>query len=251
MKTIDLNADAGEIPSLIADGSQEELMRWLSSVNIACGAHGGDEEMMRITAAQARAHGVAIGAHPGYPDRENFGRLPVEITVEELARSVEEQVRALARAAGELRHVKPHGALYNVAARNARVAEAVAAGVARVTHDVVLVGLAGSVMLEVFHAAGFRAAAEAFADRRYESDGGLRNRRLAGSLIVDAGEAAAQAAGIALDGMVTAADGSLVAIAASTICVHGDTPGAADIARAVRVRLEESGVRVQALKPRS
>jgi UPF0271 protein len=243
---IDLNCDMGEMPEAIANGTQEALMRSITSANVACGGHAGDAETMRATIEQALWHGVAIGAHPGYADRENFGRLELKMAPDEVAQSVFEQVRALAQVAetcgARLVHVKPHGALYNQAVRDSELAEAIAAGVARWSRDVVLVGLAGSPMLDVFREAGFTVAAEAFADRRYEPDGTLRSRKFDDALIRDPNEAARQALGMVERGLVTASDGSEVLVAAQTICIHGDTPGATEIAAAVARRLREAGV---------
>jgi UPF0271 protein len=249
--TIDLNCDMGELSLAIADGTQEALMRSITSANVACGGHAGDEKTMRATIEQARQYKVAIGAHPGYPDRENFGRLELKMATEQVAGSVFEQVRALAEVAegcrARLAHVKPHGALYNQAVRDRELAGAIAEGVARWSCEVVLVGLAGSPMLEVFRAAGFAVAAEAFADRRYEPDGTLRSRKFDDALIRDPAEAGRQALGMVERGLVTASDGSEVAIAAQTICIHGDTPGATAIAAEVRRVLVGAGVRVAAL----
>jgi 5-oxoprolinase (ATP-hydrolysing) subunit A len=190
--------------------------------------------------------GVAIGAHPGYPDRENFGRLELTMAPNEVSESVFKQVRALAEIAdtcgARVVHVKPHGALYNQAVRDRELAEAIAAGVARWSRDVVMVGLAGSPMLEVFRKAGFAVAAEAFADRRYEPDGTLRSRRFEDALLRDPEQAARQALGMAQRGFVTASDGSEVAVSAQTICIHGDTPGATEIAAAVARMLRQAGV---------
>src|SRR6266849_5689422 len=163
---IDLNCDMGELPEAIADGTQEALMRLITSVNIACGGHAGDEKTMKITVEQALHWKLAIGAHPGYADRANFGRLELKLPPSEIAASIFEQVSSLAqiaaRCGARLVHVKPHGALYNQAVRNRELAEVIAEGVARWSRDVVLVGLAGSPMLEVFREAGFAVAAEAF-----------------------------------------------------------------------------------------
>src|SRR6266581_2977819 len=211
---IDLNCDMGELPEAIADGTQEALMRSVTSVNVACGGHAGDERTMRTTIEQALRAGVAVGAHPGYADRENFGRLELKLPAETIAESVFEQVRALAEIAAacgaRLAHVKPHGALYNQAVRNRELAEAIAEGVARWRKDVVLVGLAGSPMLGVFREAGFAVAAEAFADRRYEPDGTLRSRKFEDALIRDPEEAAKQALNIVEQRKVIARDGSEV-----------------------------------------
>jgi UPF0271 protein len=243
---IDLNCDMGEMPELIANGTQEALMRSITSANVACGAHAGDEETMRTTIQQAVRYGVVVGAHPGYADRENFGRLELEMSAAEVANSVYEQVRALAQVAescgARVVHVKPHGALYNQAVKNRELARAIAGGVARWNREVVLVGLAGSPMVEVFREAGFAVAAEAFADRRYEPDGTLRSRKFEDALIRDPESAARQALGMLERGVVRASDGSDVAVSAQTICIHGDTPGAPAIAAEVARVLRESGV---------
>ena len=241
----------GELPEAIASGAQEALMQYVTSANIACGGHAGDQGTMRATIEQALQHGVAIGAHPSYPDRENFGRVSVELPAGEISRAVYAQIRALdavARAAGaRVTHVKPHGALYNDAARDAAIAQAVAEGVARWSLDVVLVGLADSRMLEAFREVGFRVAAEAFIERRYEADGSLRERRFSDALIHDPDVAARQALEIVERGQVTAWDGTIVKITAETVCIHGDSPRALEIAQAVRAALEQAGIQVAPL----
>jgi len=250
---IDLNCDMGELPEAIADGTQEALMRSITSVNIACGGHAGDEQTMRTTIEQALRWKLAIGAHPGYPDRANFGRVELKLPPKEIAASAFEQVRALAEVAERCRarlvHVKPHGALYNQAVRNRELAEAIAEGVARWSRDVVLVGLAGSPMLDVFREAGFAVAAEAFADRRYEPDGTLRSREFEEALIRNPEEAAWQALGIAERGIVIGSDGSEVSVDAQTLCIHGDTPGAPKIASIVARTLLEAGITLCAFSP--
>jgi len=194
---------------------------------------------------------LAIGAHPGYSDRENFGRVEMKLTAEEVADLVFEQVRTFARIAesfgARVVHVKPHGALYNQAARDRELAGAIARGVARWSREVVLVGLAGSSMLEVFREAGFVVAAEAFVDRRYEADGTLRSRKFADALITDPEEAARQALHITQKSCVIACDGSEVRVQADTICIHGDTPSAPMIAAAVSHKLRESAILLHAL----
>lgn len=251
MKSIDLNCDTGELPEAIADGTQESLMPSLTSVNVACGGHAGDEQTMKTTIEQALRWKLAIGAHPGYPDRANFGRVELKLTAKAITDTVFEQVRALAeiaaRCGARLVHVKPHGALYNQAVRNRELAEVIAKGVARWSRDVVLVGLAGSPMLDVFREAGFAVAAEAFADRRYEADGTLRSRKFEDALIRDPEEAGRQALSIVQRGTVTACDGTEVPIDAQTICIHGDTPGAPKIASTVARALREAGVTLRAL----
>jgi UPF0271 protein len=243
---IDLNCDMGELPEAIADGTQEALLRSITSANVACGGHAGDAATMRATIEQALRAGVAIGAHPGYADRKNFGRLELKSSPAEVAESVFEQVQALAKIAescgAQVVHVKPHGALYNQAVRDRELARAIAQGVARWRRNVVLVGLAGSPMLEVFRETGFAVAAEAFADRRYEPDGTLRSRKFEDALIRDPAVAGRQALGMVERGVVTAIDGSEVAVAAQTICIHGDTPGATAIAAEVARVLRDASV---------
>ena len=248
---IDLNCDMGELPEAIADGTQEALMCSITSVNIACGGHAGDEETMRRTIEQALRWKLAIGAHPGYADRMNFGRLELKLPAEAIAASVFEQVRALAEigdsCGARLTHVKPHGALYNQAVRERGIAEASAEGVSRWNREVVLVGLAGSTMLDVFRGAGFAVAAEAFADRRYESDGTLRLRKFDDALIGDPAEAGRQARSIVERGVVIACDGTKVSVDAQTLCIHGDTPGAPKIAATVAQNLYEASITLCAL----
>lgn len=248
MRRIDLNCDMGELPEMLADGTQEALLHFVTSANVASGGHAGDAAMMRATIEQALRHGVAVGAHPGYEDRENFGRLELALAPEAIRDSVYRQVAELADVAekcgAQVAHVKAHGALYNQAARDREVARAVAEGVQRWRRDVVMVGLAGSVMLEEFRAAGFHVAAEAFADRRYEKDGSLRARKFRDALLDKPEAAAAQAVRIAEGSGVLTREDEVVPVDAQTICIHGDTPGAASIAEAVRKRLEESGIKV-------
>jgi 5-oxoprolinase (ATP-hydrolysing) subunit A len=246
MNRIDLNCDMGELPEAIADGTQEALMPSFTSVNIACGGHAGDAQAMQTTIEQALRWKLAVGAHPGYPDRANFGRLELKLSPKEVADSVYQQVRTLADIATQsgvhVTHVKPHGALYNQAVHNRELAKAIAEGIERWRRDVVLVGLAGSLMLAVFREAGFRTAAEAFADRRYEPDGTLRSRKHPDALIRDPLEAARQALDIVQGGSVNARNGAQVPLTAQTICIHGDTPGAPKIAAAVAKTLREAGV---------
>lgn len=211
--TVDLNCDVGE------GGDDALVMPHIALANVACGGHAGDEATMRETVRLAREWKVRVGAHPGYPDRARFGRVRLPLSEDEIAAAVYQQTAALGRIAGELWHVKPHGALYNVATKDRGVARAIAEGAGRWSRGVVLVGLAGSAMLEAWREMGFKVAAEGFADRRYEPDGSLRARTFPDALITDPEEAAAQA--VKLAGRV------------ETICVHGDTPGAAAILAAV------------------
>ena len=251
MKNIDLNCDMGELPEAIADGTQEALTRSITSANVACGGHAGDEQTMRTTIEQALRHKVAVGAHPGYPDRENFGRLELKVSSQEVANFVFEQVNTFAEVVKvygtKVVHVKPHGALYNQAVKNRELARAIAEGVAGWSRDVVLVGLAGSPMLDVFREAGFPVAAEAFADRRYEPDGTLRSRKFDDALIRDPAQAAQQALRMVERATVIASDGSEVPVNAQTICIHGDTPGSVRIAAEVARTLRAAGVNIHSL----
>ena len=251
MKRIDLNCDMGEIPDAVFDGTQESLMASLTSVNIACGGHAGDLRTMKATVEQALRWHLAIGAHPGHADRANFGRVELNLSAEAVADSVFDQVRSLAEVAAgrgaSLTHVKPHGALYNQAVKDRVLARAIADGVARWSRDVLLVGLAGSLMLKVFSEAGFQVTAEAFADRRYEADGTLRSRKFDDALIRNPAEAGQQALRIAEKGRVIASGGTEIAVDAQTICIHGDTPGAPEFARVVARTLREAGVELRPL----
>lgn len=248
---IDLNADVGESYGAWTMGHDELLLPLVTSANVACGAHAGDPLVMDRTVALCARLGVAAGAHPGYPDRDGFGRRDLEMTTDELEASILAQVGALwaiARARGvELVHVKPHGALYNAAARDPALAETIARAVRRFSADLVFVGLAESVGLEAASAVGLRVAAEVFADRVYEQDGSLRSRRLPGAVLDDPAAAAAQAVSLVVDGRVRAADGSWVAVQADTICLHGDTPNVVAFAAAVRAALEAAGVEIRSL----
>jgi len=217
-----LNCDLGELPDAALE---EALMAHITAANVACGGHAGDAETMRRTVDMARRFGVAVGAHPGYPDRATFGRVEMPLSAAQIAGTVCDQIAALAAIAGALTHVKPHGALYNVAAKNPDVARAIAEGVSRFGRNLMLVGLAGSLMLDVWREMGFPTAAEGFADRRYEPDGSLRPRKFADALITDPAQAAAQSLRLAREGRV------------QTICVHSDTPGSVKIAAAVAAAL--------------
>jgi UPF0271 protein len=248
---IDLNADVGESFGAWQLGDDAALIPLLTSANVACGAHAGDPLTIERTVRLAAQHGVAVGAHPGYPDLAGFGRRDLDMAPPELEASIVLQVGgvlAFARDAGvELRHVKPHGALYNRAARDESVAASVVSAVRRVSGSLVLVGLAGSLLLEAGRAAGLSVAAEAFADRAYEADGSLRSRRLAGALLEDPADAARQALAIARDGRIQSHDGTSVPVRADTLCIHGDTPGAVAIARAIRAAFAEAGIELAPL----
>ena len=223
---IDLNCDMGELEDAALEAA---LMEYITSANIACGGHAGDEATMERTVRLALQRNVRIGAHPGYPDRANFGRIEIPMSPAGIAHTVRGQIerldRVVRRLGGVIVHVKPHGALYNVAVRNPDVARAIGDGVAQWNAGVPLFGLAASPMLEVWRSMGLTAMGEGFADRRYEADGTLRARKFPDALITDPQQAAAQAVRLALGGT------------AQTICVHGDTPGAVAILKACREAL--------------
>jgi 5-oxoprolinase (ATP-hydrolysing) subunit A len=224
---IDINCDMGEMEDAQYEAA---LMEHITSANIACGGHAGDEAIMERTARLALARGVRIGAHPGYPDRANFGRIEMAMKPEEIAQTVHEQIDRLdavvRRLGGEIAYVKPHGALYNVAVHNADVARAIGRGVAAWNPGTVVFGLAGSPMLDVWREMGLNVAGEVFADRRYEPDGTLRSRKFPDALITDPQAAAAQAVRLAQAGN------------AQTLCVHSDTPGSVAILKACQEALK-------------
>jgi len=227
--TLDINCDMGELEDAAHEAA---LMEYITSANIACGGHAGDDHIMERTTRLALDRGVRIGAHPGYPDRANFGRIEIAMKPAEIAATVHQQIARLddivQRLGGVIVHVKPHGALYNVAVHNAEVARAIGDGVARWNPGVLLFGLAGSPMLEIWRGMGLHVWREAFADRRYEPDGTLRSRKLPGALITDPAEAAGQAQAFAAEAK------------ADTVCVHGDTPGAVEILKACRNTLKSA-----------
>jgi UPF0271 protein len=241
---VDLNADVGE-----GAGQDAQLLPWLTSANVACGAHAGDEATFRTTVAQANALGIAIGAHPGFADRANFGRRELPIAPAAAAELVGAQVRwaqrLMAEAGGRLRHVKLHGGLYNLAARDRALAEAIAAEVKRADPQLILVGLAGSELTRAGEAAGLKVAHEAFADRSYRSDGSLTPRTEAGALILDEAAALAQVLRLVREGRVLARDGAEVRLRADTICLHGDGPRAVPLARHLRSGLAAAGIGVR------
>lgn len=240
MTRIDLNCDVGE-----GMGNDAAIMPWITSANIACGAHAGDEATMRETVALARAFGVSVGAHPGFADRANFGRKEIALTPREIERLVTKQVAALCGMA-DVRHVKPHGALYNLAAREWVVAEAIARAVRGVDERLILFGLAGSELVRAGRAGGLRVAEEGFGDRRYGAGGALVPRSEARAMIEDEAEAVAQVLRMVREGSVRAVEGTEVRIAVDTICVHGDGAHAVEFARRIREGLEKAGVTVVA-----
>ncbi|HXH06925.1 MAG TPA: 5-oxoprolinase subunit PxpA [Vicinamibacterales bacterium] len=251
---IDLNADVGESFGRYTLGADDELLAIVTSANVACGAHAGDPQVMRRTVRLAVRHGVAVGAHPGFFDLQGFGRREMALSPEEVEDAVLYQLGALAGVAAaegaRLTHVKPHGALYNMAARDRALADAIARAVAAFDRSLVLVGLAGSALLTAGRAAGLSVAAEAFADRAYEPDGSLASRRRPGSVLQNVDEVAARAVRLVREHRVQATDGSTIVVEADTICIHGDTPGAVALARAVRRALEANGIDVRAFASR-
>ncbi len=246
---IDLNSDVGEGFGAWPPPADEQLVPLVSSANVACGFHASDPGLMRRTVRLAKAHGVAVGAHPSFPDRVGFGRRMLAASPQEIEDDVVYQVGALlgcCRAEGvPLVHVKPHGALYDAASRDPAVARAIVAAVRGVDPGLWVVCLAGSALAAEARAAGLHVVEEAFADRGYASDGTLLRRGTPGALVTDPAAVAERVSRLAREGIVRAADGTELAIAAGTVCVHGDTPGAVDVARAIRARLDRDGVAVR------
>jgi UPF0271 protein len=244
--SVDLNCDLGE-----GAGEDERILPFVSSVNVACGFHAGDPSTIRATVRLAARHGVAVGAHPSYPDRAGFGRTPMDRAPGLVQDDVVYQVAALrAFCAAErvpLVHVKPHGALYNAAAQDRALAEAIGRAVREVDPGLVVVCLAGSPMADVLRRLGLRCAEEAFADRGYTAQGTLVPRGRPGALVQDPAAVAGRVAAMARDRRVASVDGTPVAVPADTICLHGDTPGAAELARSIRARLAAEGVEVRSL----
>ena len=245
---VDINCDMGESFGRWELGADAAVMPHISSANIACGAHAGDTAVMRATLALAVKHGVHCGAHPGFADLAGFGRREIPTTPKEAGDLVLYQIGALSAIAASqdvhLKHVKAHGALYNMAARDRALADAIAAAIAGFDRALVFFGLAGSGMLEAGRRAGLQVAAEGFADRSYEPDGSLTPRSLPGSVIHDAGEVVARATRMVRESRVRARNGADIELHVDTICVHGDTPGADQLAAALHAGLESSGVRV-------
>ncbi|RMI06562.1 LamB/YcsF family protein [Cellulomonas triticagri] len=253
---IDLNCDLGEgygAWTLGDPGADDALLALVTSANVACGFHAGDPAIMAARCRTAAGRGVAVGAHVGYRDLVGFGRRPLDVPADVLAAEVAYQVGALqavARSVGaRVGYVKPHGALYNRVVRDEDQALAVVRGVAGADAGLALVGLPGSAVLRHAAEAGLRTVTEAFVDRGYRADGTLAPRGSAGSLVTDPDEAAARAVRMARDGLVTAVDGTDVAVDAQSLCVHSDTPGAVPVARAVRAALEAAGIDLRPVAP--
>ena len=248
---IDINADVGESFGAYALGNDSALMASITSASVAAGFHAGDPSVLRRTIRLAKAHGVAVGAHPGFPDLVGFGRRELHASPADAEDFVLYQIAAVAGVAAaegvKLQHVKPHGALFNMAVQNAPLAAAIAKAVSAFDPSLILFGLPGSQILNAGRAAGLRVAAEVFADRTYEPDGSLTPRTRPGSVIHDAEAVVSRAVRMIQIRAVEAVDGTVVPLEADTICVHGDTPGADALAARLRSALEGAGVTVKSI----
>jgi UPF0271 protein len=248
MDSIDLNCDMGEFTGESSIAKDAALMGYVSSVNIACGGHAGDEATMRRTAENAVAKNVAIGAHPGYEDKENFGRTAMDLRLEEVYELVSEQIAALKNITedlgGRLHHVKPHGALYNQAAKDAELARAIARAVKDADPNLIFYGLAGSHLITEAEKLGLKTASEVFADRTYQPDGSLTPRSEKGALIMDTEKSLAQVLEMVTKNQATALSGEIVTIRAETICIHGDGEHALEFARAINAFLKERKIEI-------
>ncbi|WP_226681744.1 LamB/YcsF family protein [Sutcliffiella horikoshii] len=252
MKTVDLNSDLGESFGAYTIGNDEEVLKYISSANIACGFHAGDYNVLMSTVKKAAELGVSIGAHPGFPDLAGFGRRDMHMSKKEIFNLVVYQIGAIQAAATVagtyVNHVKPHGALYNLASKDEMVATAIAEAVHAVDPDLVLFGLAGSELVRAGEKVGLKVAQEVFADRTYQPDGTLTPRSQANAMIHDANLAVERVLRMVTDGKVRAVNGEDIFIQADTICVHGDEPEALEFVRKLRVKLEENKVAIQAFK---
>lgn len=250
MTTIDLNSDLGEGYGAWQMGDDAAMLDIVSSANVACGFHAGDPQGLMATLEQAAARGVAVGAHVSYPDRVGFGRRNMDVAPDDLRADVIYQIGALqglARAAGtRVTYVKPHGALYNTIAQDAGQGDAVIAAIRAIDPDLVLMGLAGAPILDRARTAGLRVVAEAFADRAYTPEGALVSRRQAGAVLHDPETVAARMVQLATTGVIQAVDGSDLHLRADSICVHGDSPGAVQMAAQIRQALLARGVTIAA-----
>jgi len=251
MMRIDLNADVGESFGAYSIGHDAGLMKSITSANVAAGFHGGDPSVLRDTVRLAKASGVSIGAHPGLPDLGGFGRRELRITPREAEDLVLYQIAAVAGVAAveetRVQHVKPHGALYNMAARDAELAAAIARAIAAFDGSLILFAPPASALLHAGRAAGLRVAAEGFADRAYEPDASLASRKKSGSVISDPRRVAARAVLMVKEHTVEALDRSVLRLTVDTLCVHSDTPGADQLAATVRASLEAAGITVKAV----
>ena len=250
MLTVDLNADVGESFGAYRLGSDGALLRCVTSANIACGFHAGDPVVMQETVRLAKDAGAEIGAHPGYPDLAGFGRRKMTMSAAELRSAVIYQIGALeafARAAGQrVRHVKLHGALYNVAAADGQLTREICEAIRSAWPDLLFFGLSGSVMLQAAETAGLRTVSEVFADRAYNDDGTLAPRTVPGAVLHDPEEAARRVLAMVKDGYAVSVNGKRIPVSAQSVCVHGDTAEAIAMAAAVRSALERENIRVRA-----
>ncbi|MHB8904558.1 MAG: 5-oxoprolinase subunit PxpA [Melioribacteraceae bacterium] len=245
---IDINSDVGERPEALISGSEEKLISLISSANIACGGHAGDAHSILEIMKLCKKYNVGIGAHPSYPDRLNFGRIELNLSAEEITQFVYYQVESFVRIADangfEVNHIKPHGALYNVAAKDEKTAIAISNGISKISKKFILYGLANSIMIDVWRNEGFNVEAEAFADRRYEDDGSLRSRKFLDAVYSDPEEAAQQALLIAQEGKVFSVSGQEIMIDADTICIHSDTENSIEFLTEIRNKFLESGIEI-------
>ena len=242
--SIDINSDMGELNHLLADGTYEKLMDHVTSINVACGGHAGDPEMMNVMVALAKSKGVKLGAHPSFADKENFGREVIEdFDPNELLDSIRDQIETLVDIASEhemeLTHVKPHGALYNLAVNNEEISQTIAEAIIDVNSSFKAVGLAGSKMITVFDELGLDVISESYVDRMYEADGTLRSRKFDDALITDPEKAANHMKSM-INGNIVAVDGTELQVKIQSVCVHSDTPNAVEIAAAVKNQLDQS-----------
>ena len=250
MKVVDMNSDMGESFGNYKLGMDDKILEIVTSANIACGFHAGDPSVMKKTVALAVKNGAALGAHPGYPDLVGFGRRKMDIAPSDVYNMVVYQVGALAafaKAAGtRLQHVKPHGAMYNMAAKDAKLAEAIAQAVYDVDKDLILYAQGGTESIKAAEKIGLRTASEVFADRSYQDDGTLTPRSQPGAMITDEEKSIAQVLSMVLEGKVTALSGKVIPVKADSICLHGDGPKALVFANKIRSVLLENGVKVAA-----
>ena len=254
MKRIDINCDMGESFGAYKIGMDGEVIRYISSANIACGFHAGDPQVMNRTVKLAKENGVGVGAHPGYPDLAGFGRRNMDCTPDEVRDDVIYQIAALrgfcAIHGVKLQHVKPHGSLYNMCVGNESLSRSVAEAIAAVDPEILWVTLAGAqsgLARKIAAAAGIRVVFEAFPDRAYTPDGKLASRKLPGALITDSKRAVEQALRMAKEGSVIAMDGTVITMEVQTLCVHGDNPSAVDHVRSIRQALDAEGLRIAPL----
>lgn len=245
---VDINCDMGESFGVYRLGSDEEMMAHITSANIACGYHGGDPIVMERTISLAKSHGVSVGAHPGFRDLVGFGRRSMELTPQEVRNDLIYQVGALSAFAQieglSLQHVKPHGQLYNLAAKDESMTKAICEAILALEKNLILVALSGSKMAEIASKSGLKVAREAFADRAYHKDGSLVSRKREGSVIHDPERVAERVIRMVQEGKIQSIEGDLIDLEADTICVHGDTPGAVQLAQTIRRKLQEAGIPV-------